>query len=732
MKDEGYRKHKNNKEQKKQRPALLKKMVVRFFCTFVITIVVLSAVFLRKLYSVTASSDISVCLQGETLSITWDTPFKMDAYRLFAYDEETKKYVSCGAYQNGTIMIDAVEEEMKLRLQSVKYIKLWNQKIAIPCFSRKLTVNPKEITKIELQMSVNPENKTVFINWQGDRDCSYEVYFSDSYGERQLYSKTDNHTVTLDFSNELAMPNRSTPALVAVRAVRRKTNYMLYSPMSDNAVITRVDLLENKLSLCETQVEERQYLLSWQECHGDWYEVQQWSEEKKQWMSKCTLDWTQELTYATEHLPSNTQVHFRVITYNNEKERNREEFKADPSEIAFHTGMSPLYCTIWPIVPLKIVDKPQGETILGEVPAGQALCVLEETDGYFKISYKDCFGYLDSRFCMINLPEYMGDLCMYDITNSISSLFRVHGYIIPEITNNVVKGYENVCLSNGDYIVPYLYPCTAKLYQAALSASADGYRLCIYDAFRPNEATRYLYDTVETIINEPVIEEMEECEASEDCNVTEETEADRESEDFEEAMQMSESDAVPETVQTEVMQSDVPNIGAGEEPLEEASFEEAYDTYWSVMTDNRFRLSSFLAAVVSTHNRGIALDLTLVDVNTREALLMQSDMHDLSWYSIIAQNNENARLLAKYMKDAGYHDLSSEWWHFQDDETRNAIGLNSYLAKGVSIEGWKKDDTGWRYRLKNGGYYKNKTVSIDGREFIFDAEGYCIEGELVY
>lgn len=705
MKDERY---KNDKEQEKQRPALLKRMVVCFFCAFIIIVVVLAAVSLWKLYSATAFSDISVCFQGETLSITWDTPFEMDACRLFEYDEEIKEYVSGGEYQNGTIIIDATEEgkEITLRLQPLKYINLWGQKIAFPSFSRELTVNPKEITNIELQMSVNSENKTVRINWQGDRDCSYEVYFSDSYGERQLYSKTDNNTVTLDFSNELALPNRSAPALVAVRAVRRKTNYMLYSPMSDDAVITRVDLLENNLSLCETQVEERQYLLSWQECYGDWYEVQQWSEEKKEWISKCTLDWTQELTYTTEHLPSNTQVCFRVITYNSVEERDREEFKAEPSEIEFHTGMSPLYCTIWPIVPLKIVDQPQGESILGEVPAGQALCVLEEKDGYFKISYKDRIGYLDSRYCMINLPEYMGDLCLYDITNSISSIFRVHGYMIPEITNNVVKGYENVCLSNGGYIVPYLYPCTAKLYQAALSASADGYRLRIYDAFRPNEATRYLYDTVETLMDEPVIEEMEECEASEDYNGTEENKTDGESEEFKEAVQMSESD--------------------------EESFEEVYDTYRSVMTDNRFRLSSFLAAVVSAHNRGIALDLTLVDVNTQEDLLMQSDMHDLSWYSIIAQNNENARLLAKYMKDAGYRDLSSEWWHFQDDETRNAIGLNSYLAKGLSIEGWKKDDTGWRYRLKDGRYYKNKTVSIDGRECVFDAEGYCIKGGPVY
>ena len=27
----------------------------------------------------------------------------------------------------------------------------------------------------------------------------------------------------------------------------------------------------------------------------------------------------------------------------------------------------------------------------------------------------------------------------------------------------------------------------------------------------------------------------------------------------------------------------------------------------------------------------------------------------------------------KYMKEAGYNDLFSEWWHFQDDETKEKM-----------------------------------------------------------
>lgn len=107
---------------------------------------------------------------------------------------------------------------------------------------------------------------------------------------------------------------------------------------------------------------------------------------------------------------------------------------------------------------------------------------------------------------------------------------------------------------------------------------------------------------------------------------------------------------------------------------------------------------------------------------------MQSDMHDLSWYSITSQNNRNAELLATYMKGAGYNDLFSEWWHFQDDETREKIGLNTYLKNGVSVEGGKKDDTGWRYRLNDGSFYVNTAVIIEDQKYTFDADGYC--GEL--
>ena len=154
----------------------------------------------------------------------------------------------------------------------------------------------------------------------------------------------------------------------------------------------------------------------------------------------------------------------------------------------------------------------------------------------------------------------------------------------------------------------------------------------------------------------------------------------------------------------------------------------AYDTYGRIMTDNgRFGLGSFLARGTSAHNRGIALDLTLETLEGGQALTMQSAMHDLSWYSATYRNNDNAKLLEKYMTATGMRGLSSEWWHFQDDKTRESINLNTYLSQGVDASGWTRDDHGWRWRNAAGEVQRNTTITVDGVRWTLNSDGYVAE-----
>ena len=227
----------------------------------------------------------------------------------------------------------------------------------------------------------------------------------------------------------------------------------------------------------------------------------------------------------------------------------------------------------------------------------------------------------------------------------------------------MLPGYENVRAEDGSFLVPYLYPCAKKLLSAAQAAEADGLRLKIYEAFRPQQATRFSYDTTEKQLNGPALTE------------------------------------------------DGGQVGM---------------TLSKLMTDSgRFALGSFLARTVSSHNRGIALDLTLEKADGGGELEMQSEMHDLSWYSETYRNTLNAGLLAGYMTAVGMNGLDSEWWHFQDDATRGKIGLNSALNRGVSAEGWTQDDGGWRYRRAGGSFVRNASMTVDGRLYTFGPEGYA-------
>lgn len=785
--------------------------------------------------------DVGICFSDGTMSVSWQPSFGVNACRIYLYDEAQEDYVLCGEYEGNRAVIVGIEpdREIKLQLQAVRYVGPPGFQWELPGGSSDLTVMPGKLECPVLVKQADTEKKTVEIRWQSEPECSYEVYQIDESGNQRLFAGTDSGKVILDFGNEMEMPDRDTPVRFMVRAVRPMGGYTLYSPISATAVVERKDLFDDQMALRWEQSGERQYILHWEESKGSFYEVQQWSERDNAWMDMGEFTWDGELCYKTARLPSCRQVRFRVVTYDTTAQRGREEYEAPPSEITFRTDLSPLYCTVWPIQALDLTEDAQGGAVIGQVPAGEALCVLGEENGRFQVRYKDDFGYIDTRFCMIDLPEYLGDLCEYDITNSASSIFRVHEYDIPDITDTVIKGYENICLEDREFLVPYLFPCAQKLYQVALRVRVDGYCLRIYDAFRPNEATRYLYDTVEILLNEPVPEKEDDGqdedtedmagEPEEQDGLTEEARMVSEmitSEEIPALKQLPEKtvlslEAVTEELlsglrgitpegreaagrltqtgifvlrnltlkQLLLLQTMTPEEVAalyGMTPeeidalqrltpgdiavlrdltetetamLQEITPEEASAlqsltpemlsalqglskedrlacwryvtedrlTYRKVMTDNRFRLGSFLAAVTSAHNRGIALDLTLVNPATGESLEMQSQMHDLSWHSTLAQNNANADLLARYMKEAGFHDLSSEWWHFQDDETRNRIGLNTYLRSGVSAEGWKKDDNGWRYRLEDGSYYRNITVTLENKSCTFDARGYCIE-----
>ncbi|MBQ4289105.1 MAG: D-alanyl-D-alanine carboxypeptidase family protein [Clostridia bacterium] len=405
-------------------------------------------------------------------------------------------------------------------------------------------------------------------------------------------------------------------------------------------------IYDTKLVLSCNKEDGYRYNFTWNDTGDEQYTLQQ-KDEKGNWKDIGTFT----DAFGTDVIFDEpfSETSYRMITYNKESDT-----------VTLSNEECLLYSTIWPIKDLSIYSDPSGTKAIGIASKGRAYCIIGSENGRFEILYKDGNGYIDSSYCMVDLYEVYGDLMAYDISNSHDSLFAFHEYSIPDITDTVIRGYEDIKVGDR-YVVPLLYPVCERLEKAALDAREKGYRLKIYESFRPQKATRYVHDTAKTF-SEGIIS------------------------------------------------------GKG-------------ITYIDYITDNgRYSIDRFLANGTSRHNRGVALDLTLE--RDGEELHMQTVMHDLSWYSETRRNNEEAELLKEIMKGQGFAGLTSEWWHFQDDEIKERLSPPP-LYEGVNIECLVKDDRGIRYRYKDGTFAVDTAVVIDDTDYHFDENGYLKkEGEI--
>jgi len=487
----------------------------------------------------------------------------------------------------------------------------------------------------------------------------------------------DGNTV-LSFGNDgkWPIPAHGQQYAFVFDAFRQEKDYVFYSKKSKAIVLNREDFLGTQLYL---NVEEKnnRYNITWNETKGEYYQLQHRMAGTDTWETLTQVPADGELAYTASGLQAYSSHEYRVIACN--KGTEQEVLIAESEALMVRTKSQVLFSTIWPISELPVYADAKATQELGVAQAGQTFCVLDMDDEMFRIRYNHEIGYIDSNYCMINLAEFLGNLCSYDIANSYSAIYKIHEFDIPEITGTVIVGYENIIVGQDEYMVPLMYPTALKLEQAAVAAAQKGYKFKIYDAFRPQAATYDLYDRTSVFVEEAIPEE-----------------------------------SIPEEYLTEESQPAGSTNSENEDTL----------TYADFMTNNgKYSLSHFLAKGRSRHNQGVALDMTVMDAT--DELQMQTAMHDLSWYSATDQNNDLANTLAELIKPFGFNGLSSEWWHFQDDDTLNALKLPT-LFDGVSPECWKADENGWRYRCADGSYYTNCTKTIDGETYEFDADGYLI------
>ncbi len=90
-------------------------------------------------------------------------------------------------------------------------------------------------------------------------------------------------------------------------------------------------------------------------------------------------------------------------------------------------------------------------------------------------------------------------------------------------------------------------------------------------------------------------------------------------------------------------------------------------TMWQIVPDDRYAANP---AKGSGHNRGIAIDLTLIDLLTKKELAMPTafdDFTEKSHHNYMLLDSEvlkNRKMLKDVMEQNGFIALDTEWWHY--------------------------------------------------------------------
>jgi len=285
-------------------------------------------------------------------------------------------------------------------------------------------------------------------------------------------------------------------------------------------------------------------------------------------------------------------------------------------------------------MPLRSDPRQDANIVLSLVP-GQGFTILTEYGDWWNVwlgGSGDISGWVLHRGCFINLPDVIPSI-VYDITNAYASVKRSNGYKIPNITGYAL--YDTLAfnhrLGRYEFIVPVLYATSKRILEAQQVALADGNTLIIYEAFRPRATQQSVVNNLQRLM---------------DSNA-----------------------AVRRAINTPP---------------------------WS--------LGWFISTGISNHQRGVAIDAGLgrvVAQETRTSGLyaythitaferhtMPTVMHELSplaatftqpvssssadaWRTatLARSMTEGAILLQRYLTDAAFTPLASEWWHFNDLES---------------------------------------------------------------
>ncbi len=111
--------------------------------------------------------------------------------------------------------------------------------------------------------------------------------------------------------------------------------------------------------------------------------------------------------------------------------------------------------------------------------------------------------------------------------------------------------------------------------------------------------------------------------------------------------------------------------------------------FWSIVKDRRYIASPYVNG--SRHNRGTAVDITLVDSKGNELEMPTGfDQFNTSAHRDNANISEAAKnnliLLTEVMKKHGFTTIETEWWHYDDEDS------NKYPILNIPLEAFLKEE----------------------------------------
>ena len=144
---------------------------------------------------------------------------------------------------------------------------------------------------------------------------------------------------------------------------------------------------------------------------------------------------------------------------------------------------------------------------VGDVPAGAAVELRylpdidvqpqhadapSAADGQAVVAYGGEPLLVDPAALLVNLPDVLPD-AVYDAVYSYAAPSACAGEAIPGVTGQRLDGYpdgmqDNPYLNRQEYLVPCAYATALKLRAACDQLAQRGYRLLVYDAYRPMSA----------------------------------------------------------------------------------------------------------------------------------------------------------------------------------------------------------------------------------------------------